>query len=350
VGFDVNDVLKERGVSGLREFLESAPANPRSLPRVLSALDFMAAKRPPLRWHIEGILPYGGKLTFSATSKLGKSLWAMCTGFAIAAGNCEWLGWKFGPPAKVIYLQAELKDELVEWRLNWLSDSMPPALDKQRALSGFAIQEVAEGRPNLLDPQGRGKAEAILRLHQPKVVIIDPLASVCPGLEENAAESMGAALNYFSDLARRFDCAIILVHHHGKAGISRGSSAFEAWPESDLQVSFVDAEARDVCRVEQRLRCSFNAGPLFWKMPTPDAPWFETMPSGWKPEKAGRPSKVGVRHVVLVLKAAGNPLSWRKVVAGVMDIAGCQERAAGDALKLAKESGEVKHENGVYYV
>ena len=135
-------------------------------------------------------------MTFSATAKFGKSLWAMQVGFALAAGDCKWLGWKFGPPARVLYLQAEIMDGLLENRLRWLFETMPEQFDRERAGRNFIIQEIAQGRPNLMTPEGRFTAEELLKKHQPQVLILDPLAALHPGLEENEASAMSAALDY----------------------------------------------------------------------------------------------------------------------------------------------------------
>ena len=236
-GYDLNDLAKESGLSAVGVFLESAPCYEGILPRVLPVTAFVATERPPLRFHIEKLLPEGGKMTFSAPSKFGKSMWAIQTGLVLSAGCCEWLGFEFGSPARVLYIQAEIMDTLLAARLSSILGQIPLGIDRGRAEANFLVQEISTRRPNLYSDEGRAIAEALIRTHRPRVIILDPLAALCPGMEENAAESMSAVLDYFSNLTVRFGCAVILIHHHGKAGYSRGSSVFEGWPESDLQVS-----------------------------------------------------------------------------------------------------------------
>ena len=348
LGYDLNDHLKAHGVEGLRALLEAAPAIEDRLPRCLSARDFLAVPREVLAYHIDGILPYGGKMTFSATSKFGKSMWAIQTGLALAAGNCEWLGWQFGPPCRTLYMQAEIMDPLLSSRLAAIIRQMPAQIDRDRAVDNFIIQEIATQRPNLLDPKGRGIAEALIERHRPNVLILDPLAAICPGMEENAAESMSLVLDYFSELTRRFGLAIILVHHHGKSGVSRGSSVFEAWPESDLAASFLEPEDHTVAKVEMRLRCVFNRGPVYWRTPSEDSLWFAPMAEDWQPEKRGPKPKAGAKQVEMVLRAEAKPLSHNNLMRAVADFCQCSERTAKRAIAEAKDAGKAREENGCY--
>ena len=349
-GWDLNDVLKAGGPDGVRDLLKSACPWKSRLPRVMAAVDFLAAQRDPLRFHIGGRLPYLGTLTMSAPTKWGKSMWAIQVGFTLGGGDCEWLGLRFGPPARVLYFQAEIADPLLEARVRAILRSMPPEIDRDRAQRNFYIQEIAEKRPNLYHEAGRKIAEALIARWRPQVIILDPLAGICPGMEENAAESMSLVLDYFSNLTVRFGCAVILVHHHGKAGFSRGSSVFEAWPESDLQASFVQCgneTNREVAKVEMRLRCQYMSGPVFWQMPSEENLWFQKMPDDWIPTLGGN-KKADIVHVVTVLRAEGNPLSWKNLVARVRDLTDCSESTAIRVIKNAREAEQVKLANGVY--
>jgi len=337
-GFDVNDLGSAQAV---RMALLSAPAYESDLPRCLSAADFLAVKRPALQYHIDGILPHGGKATFSATSKFGKSMWAIQTGMALAAGRCEWLGWKFGEPARVLYVQAEIMDGLVEDRLRWMMKSMPDQIDKRRAAENFIIREINAGRPSLMGQDARKSFEATLGMVQPQIVILDPLAALCPGMEENESSAMTLILDYISDITQRFRCAVILIHHHSKAGAARGSSVFEAWPESDLQATFLSDDDHTVARVAAKLRCSYAPGPLYWRMPTPEAPWFEPMPEDFDPKAGkGRPKKSNPEVVLTVLKARGT-MRFSDLRKSVAVNASVSESTAARLIKDAVDSSMI---------
>ena len=323
------------------------------LPRVMSAADFVAMEREPLKFLIPGILPYGGKMTFSATAKFGKSMFAIQLGLAVASGCNTWLGWKLGEPAKVVYMQPEIMDTLMASRLKAIAASMPDGMDKGRALSNFAVQETSEMRPNLHSESGRYIAEAIIKRERPDLLILDPLAALCPGLIENATEEMGAFLDYLSNLALRYGHATLLVHHHSKAGASRGSSTYEAWPESDLQASFADEE-HEVAKVEMRLRCSYNGGPVYWQTPCEDDLWFHAMPDDWKPEKSGgrpkqSPTELGT-VAFEVLRDADKTLRYKDLVEGIMERLKCKDRTAKRRIEHAVTATMIRNTDGQYSI
>ncbi|MBI3735293.1 AAA family ATPase [Candidatus Sumerlaeota bacterium] len=302
---------------------------------VLSARDFIAADRPPLVFHIQDVLPKGGKSTFSAPAKFGKSYLAMQLGLALASGNGEFLGWKFGPPARVLYFQGEIMDGLVEDRLKQLRDTMPEGMDRERALDNFFIQEIVHGAPNFQTRCDRIKQ--IIEEYKPEIIIVDPLCFCFPGLEENSSEKMGEALYLLTEIGIQYECAIILIHHHGKTGHgSRGSSIFEAWPDSDLSAERRGSE--DVAIVTGRLRCAYGGGPWYWQMPTPDHPWFSSMPADYQPRsKGGRGRKGSVELVVSILRKVGQPMRPGELYAKYCEAADCKkptaERATAEALK-----------------
>lgn len=323
-----------------------------NLPRVLNADDFLAAQRPPLQFHIEGILPHCGKMTLSATSKFGKSFLAMEIGLAIAGGDCEFLGWQFGPSSSVLYVQGEIMDALLEKRLGWLLHTMPEAMNARRARENFTVQEITPRRADFSTKEGRTLAETILRIHRPAVLILDPLSAICPGLEENEAAQMGEILGYFADVALRFGCAVILVHHHGKSGVSRGSSVFEGWPESDVQCTYFD-DQHSIAKVELRLRCAFNDGPVYWQMPGRDTPWFSVMPEDWSPDdaKAGRKARTleeSGTDAFLALRRLGDGQAHKSLVDEISTDKSISQRTARRRIKDAQSAGLISQKDGFY--
>jgi hypothetical protein len=228
-------------------------------------------------------------MTLSADAKWGKSWFAMQLGLALASGECEFLDWKLEEPRRVLYLQIELPDSMVRERLEMLLDKMPEGMSPERARLNFLVHTVSEGRPNLMDETGRQVLQALLDRWEPDVLIVDPLAFAFPGLNENSADSMGEALRFLTDLATDNNMAVVLLHHQSKnkgEEEARGSSVFFGWPESDLLVRRKEPEP-GVAEVSLRLRCAPNDGPLYWRRPTEDDPWFAAMPEDWKPPQGG---------------------------------------------------------------
>ena len=349
-GYDLNNVLLAAGVEGLRAFLESAPAIESRFPRALSLENFLAVPRPPLAYHIDGLLPALGKMTWSAPAKKWKTTALLELGICLSAGDCEWLALRFGEPQRVLFLQPELSDPLMAARLKWILASVPAGIDLARARRNLIIAETVQRRPNLATPEGRAAAERMIEIHRPGVVICDPLYMLFCGLPENDAEEMGKALDYLAGWTIRYGVAVILSHHFNKSGTSaRGSSVFQGWGETDLALSPYEHD-KTIMRVDGLFRCCFGKGfPAYWQCPSQDDAWFSSMPEDWQPETGGRPKKAGVIHVVTALRAAPGPgLSPTALNRAVQDLVGCGERTARTIISDARTAGKITLSNGVY--
>ncbi len=82
---------------------------------------------------------------------------------------------------------------------------------------------------DLLNPAGRVDLEATIAECRPTLVVLDSLASLWRG-RENEAENIGPDLDALRNLVRRYDTAALLLHHNTKVPGSgyRGSTAIGA--------------------------------------------------------------------------------------------------------------------------
>jgi hypothetical protein len=236
-------------------------------------------------------------------------------------------------------------------RLKWIIKTAPGSIDLRRAGKNLIIAETDINRPNLATPSGRAAAERMIAKHVPAVVLCDPLYMLFPGLEENNADTMCLALDYLASLTVKYGVAIGLAHHHNKGGTAaRGSSVFQGWGETDLSLTPCKQD-RSVMEVDGLFRCCFGKGfPAYWQRPTEESAWFSSMPADWQPaQKGGRPKKVTEIHVVTALKEAAEPgLSPSALSLAVQALAGCEDRAARNAIAEAKTAGRIIQSNGVY--
>lgn len=72
--------------------------------------------------------------------------------------------------------------------------------------------------------------------HRPVLVIIDTLARSANGMEENSAKEMGSFVGACDALRTALNTSILVVHHTGKSGEMRGSTALYAAADSVLAV------------------------------------------------------------------------------------------------------------------
>lgn len=76
--------------------------------------------------------------------------------------------------------------------------------------------------------------------HRPALVIIDTLARSAVGMEENSAKEMGSFVGACDALRTALNTSILVVHHTGKSGEIRGSTALYGAADSVLSVKMSD--------------------------------------------------------------------------------------------------------------
>jgi predicted transcriptional regulator len=77
----------------------------------------------------------------------------------------------------------------------------------------------------IIDDQQRSTMIELLKPMKPILLVIDTMARAAVGIEENSAKEIGVFVEACAIIQRELDCGILLVHHTGKDGKYRGSSA-----------------------------------------------------------------------------------------------------------------------------
>lgn len=192
---------------------------------------------PDIEWLVQGVLPCSSFAVLFGQPGSGKSFIALSLALSCAAGT-SWLG-RATKPANILYIAAEgvlgFKKRLRAYR-------------HRMGLNAKNVRFVAVAA-QLADPKQIAGLIADLQSSGfiPDLIIIDTLARVSEGIDENSAKEMGTVIRGVGELIRITNAAVLLVHHTSKAGVSeRGSSALrgaadvmilcEAGNSADLQV------------------------------------------------------------------------------------------------------------------
>lgn len=90
-----------------------------------------------------------------------------------------------------------------------------------------------------LDPDARAEFINELSEHgiKPDFIVVDTLARSAVGIEENSNKEIGAWVNAVDIVCRHYDCGVLVVHHTGKDGKTRGASALIGACDSALMLS-----------------------------------------------------------------------------------------------------------------
>ena len=164
------------------------------------------------RWTIRGVLPQAGIVVFFGDAGSGKSFFALDVSIAVSR-DTEWHGQEVtGGP--VVYIAAEGAGGFRK-RLR--------AIAKHQGfpLEGMPLGIISDA-PNMLKDDDKALARAIEASGGAVLIVIDTLASVTPGANENSAEDMGAVIARCKRLQEATGATVLLVHHSGKDA-SRGA-------------------------------------------------------------------------------------------------------------------------------
>lgn len=180
--------------------------------------------RPPLTWHVKGVIPRAGLAVIYGEPGAGKSFAAIDLATAIGSGSA----WRDRRTAKgrVVYVVAEGQ--------SGFRDRIDAARRHGMPVDGLSFITVP---PNLL--QAGDVRDLIASIGKADLIVIDTLAQAMPGANENASEDMGKALDHCRILHRETGATVVLVHHSGKDATkgARGWSGLKAAADAELEVS-----------------------------------------------------------------------------------------------------------------
>lgn len=197
------------------------------------------------QWLIKGVLPRSrDPIILFGASGAGKSFLALDLCAAVARG-VDWRGCRT-KRGRALYIAAEGGTNIVK-RLQAYSDHH--GLD--RATLDIDLITAA---PNLLEQDDVTEVVKSLAAFGPyDLVVIDTLAQVTPGANENAGEDMGPVLANLKAIQNATGATVIAVHHAGK-DLSRGSrgwSGIKAAAEAQLEVVRDEDSGQRYMRVEK---------------------------------------------------------------------------------------------------
>jgi len=181
--------------------------------------------------------------------KCGKSFLALDVAVAVAAGVPCLRHFAAAQAGPVLMYAAEDAGHIVRSRLEGIAGAAGTPFDKL----DIAVIDVPALR---LDHRAdRQRLQETVQQLKPRLVVLDPLVRL-HGVDENTVAEIAPILGFLRDLQRRFETAVLLVHHARKSGATRpgqalrGSSELHAWGDSNLYLRRRDKQI--VMTVEHR--------------------------------------------------------------------------------------------------
>ncbi|MEI6100072.1 MAG: AAA family ATPase, partial [Alphaproteobacteria bacterium] len=206
---------------------------------------------PVMQWLVDEVAPMGKVTGLNGDGGTGKSLLAMQLAIAVAS-DTTWLGRKV-TAGNAIYFSAEDDDDELHRRIDKVADSMGLSLSDLPNLTyqSFAGQDATLA---LVDgPTGKLRGSARIKMlhrwieaEQPAVVVLDTLADLFPGNENDRAQAR-QFIGMLSAIAIKYKCAVILLAHPSLSGLNSGSgtSGSTGWNNSVRSRLYLERVTQD---------------------------------------------------------------------------------------------------------
>ena len=248
VGKDVSDHLaagrtvEELAEADLGARVPVDTVTPPTRLRVLDVARMLTTAPPPVPWVVEPILARGCLTMLAGREGRGKSMLALA--LAAAVGRATLLmdvaGMPVGLSGHVLYVDAENGENEAHRRIHGL-DVEAGSLTYVEA-NGFDLK------------QHLGDLDRLVRRCEPKLLVLDSLRSLAPGLDENDSMQAEAALRPVVRLTQQLDIATLILHHANRnTGEYRGSTALGAAVELGFTLSRIDEDPMAATR--RKLGC-----------------------------------------------------------------------------------------------
>ena len=131
-----------------------------------------------------------------------------------------------------------------------LRDTLHGHFADDKAKVGF----VSLAHLNLYETDDVNMLHLLVKQHNAGLVVIDALADIMPGGDENSSKDIQPIFIALRTIAEDTQSAIVLIHHSNKAGTYRGSTAIKAACDlmlmlessRDNRMTFTSAKTRDI--------------------------------------------------------------------------------------------------------
>lgn len=233
---DFNDLHQTEGLHVVRAQLAGAVApgnhcreHPKAWPmksplHVVNVADLLTMDLPERGYILYPVIPEQGLAMLYAPRGLGKTWAALSIAYAVASGQAVFGGWRSDTPRRVLYLDGEMPARTMKDRLTAIAAGSGIAPPEPGFLRLLTPDLQPGSMPNIATPEGQADLAPILE--GVDLVVVDNIATLGRHGRENESESWTPVQGWLLCL-RRAGKSVLLIHHSGKNGEQRGTSARE---------------------------------------------------------------------------------------------------------------------------
>lgn len=200
---------------------------------VCGVRSFLDKDIPPRDYVLWPIIPEQGLTMLYAARGIGKTFVALSIAVAVASGG-NLFGWRAEKPRRTLYIDGEMPARTMQDRIRAIETGAGCRLDDNLFQLITPDEQPDGAMPNLSDYDGQLALADIVKDFD--FIVIDNLATLCRGGKENESDSWGKMQEWLLNL-RHLGKSVLLVHHAGKTGDQRGSSAKEDILDTVIKLS-----------------------------------------------------------------------------------------------------------------
>jgi putative DNA primase/helicase len=190
----------------------------------INAHDFLRIPFPERQMLLAPVLPRQGLCMLHAKRGIGKTFISLSMAYAVASGGKMFDRWEALQPARVLFLDGEMPARTLQERLAAIAAGSAQELPAHDYLRILTPDMQPGPMPNLATRSGQ-KAVAPF-LDGVDLVVMDNLATLARHGRSNDEESWLPVQEWLLGLRRR-GVSVLMIHHQGKGGDQRGTSAKE---------------------------------------------------------------------------------------------------------------------------
>ena len=293
------------------------------------------------RWLIEGLWSAEAVGIVGGEPKCCKSFLALDMAVAVASGTPCLGRFPTVRRGRVLLFAAEDSLAVVRQRLVGIAAATNTALD---ALDIHVIIAPVVRLDIELD---RTRLEDTVGALRPALLVLDPFVRL-HRVDENASAEVAPLLDFLRGLQRRYQVAVVLVHHarkgasHIRGGQAlRGSSELHAWGDSNL---YLRRNADDELSLAIEHRAAASVDGLSISLHADGDALSLRVVDAAVPAAAGPASASPLERVERILADATTPLTQREI----RDLAKIRAASVGDALTALVTDGRIVRTDGRY--